>query len=123
MLTSKILIAEDDQFLANAYRVKFEKSNYTVKLVFDGEEALKEVISFKPDIILLDLVMPKKDGFVTLVELKSDPKTAKIPVVVTTNLSQESDIAKVKDLGAIDYLVKSDTSLQAIVEKITGYLK
>lgn len=121
-MTTKILIAEDDQFLANAYRVKFEKSDFEVKLVFDGEEAIEAVSEFHPDIILLDLVMPKKDGFTTLKELKANSASKNIPVIVTTNLSQAEDIKKVKDLGALDYLVKSDISLGEIVEKIKGYL-
>ena len=121
-MTTKIMIAEDDQFLANAYRVKFEKSDFEVKLVFDGEEALAAIGEFHPDIILLDLVMPNKDGFTTLKELKASDTAKNIPVVVTTNLSQAEDIKKVKDLGAIDYLVKSDISLGEIVDKVRGYL-
>ena len=119
---TKILIAEDDQFLANAYRVKFEIEGFEVKIAYDGEEAIATLSSYLPDILILDLVMPKKDGFATLKEIKSNPSFAKIPVVVTSNLSQPSDFTKAKDLGAIDYLVKSETPISEIVNKIRGYI-
>lgn len=118
----KILIVEDDQFLANAYRVKFQKEKFEVIIAYDGEEAIAKLATFKPNIILLDLVMPKKDGFVTLADLKANPKWRKIPVIVTSNLSQSADFERAKSLGAIDYLVKSDTAIGKIVEKIREYL-
>lgn len=119
---TKILIAEDDKFLANAYRVKFEKEQFEVVIVFDGEEAISVLKKDKPDIILLDLMMPKQDGFTTLSLLKSNKDWAKIPVVVTSNLSQESDFQKAKELGAVDYLVKSDTPISDIVAKVRSYI-
>lgn len=119
---TKILIAEDDKFLANAYRVKFEKENFEVVIAYDGDEAITKVKTFQPDVILLDLVMPKKDGFTTLSELKAHTDWAKIPVIVTSNLSQESDFQKAKELGAADYFVKSDTPIGSIVAKVKSYL-
>lgn len=119
---TKILIAEDDQFIANAYRVKFEKEGFEVIIAYDGNEALQQLASYTPDIIILDLVMPNTDGFITLEKIKSNPKWQNIPVVVTSNLSQESDFAKVKELGAVEYLVKSDTPISEIVNKIRSYL-
>jgi DNA-binding response OmpR family regulator len=119
---TKILIAEDDQFLANAYRVKFEKEGFEVLIAGDGEEAIQNLETFKPDLIILDLVMPKKDGFVTLAEIKSNPSFAQIPVIVTSNLSQTADFDKVKSLGAVEYLVKSETPIGDIVNKIRSYI-
>jgi DNA-binding response OmpR family regulator len=119
---TKILIAEDDQFIANAYRVKFEKEGFEVLITSDGEEAISSLESFAPDLIILDLVMPKKDGFITLSEIKANPKYANIPVIVTSNLSQSTDFDKVKSLGAVEYLVKSETPIGEIVNKIRTYL-
>lgn len=118
----KILIAEDDQFLANAYRVKFQKENFEVIIAYDGKEAIEHLKTFTPDIILLDLVMPNQDGFITLSQLKTNPKWKHIPVIITSNLSQQADFERAKELGATDYLVKSDTAIGKIVEKIREYL-
>lgn len=119
---TKILIAEDDQFISNAYRVKFEKEGFEVLIVSDGEEAMQNLDTFKPDLIILDLVMPKKDGFSTLADIKANPLFAKIPVIVTSNLSQTADFDKAKELGAIEYLVKSETPIGEIVSKIRTYI-
>jgi len=117
---TKILVAEDDRFIASAYKMKLVKEQFDVELAFDGEEAITKARSFSPDIILLDLIMPKKDGFETLKELKSDPKLKDIPVIVSSNLGQKEDKDKALALGALDYFVKSDISLAdllAIIKK------
>lgn len=114
----KILIAEDDQYLINSYRVKFVKSGFDVRMAFDGDEVFKILENFTPDIILLDLVMPGKDGFTVLSELKRNEKWKKIPVIVTSNLGQPEDMEKARSLGAADYLVKVQVSLEDIVNKI-----
>jgi len=115
----KILVAEDDKFLANAYRVKLAKAGFEVIIASNGEEALKGVETFSPDLILLDLVMPVKDGFETLRELRASVKWKKIPVIITSNLGQKEDIEKGKALGA-DYVVKSDVSLDDLIVKINA---
>lgn len=120
---SKILIAEDDKFLANAYRLKFSKSGFSVKLAMDGAEAIKELSVSIPDLIILDLIMPNKDGFSVLEELKNNPKWQKIPVIVATNLEQKEDIDKAKALGAVDYIVKSNTTIEEIINKVKHQLK
>ncbi len=117
-----ILVAEDDRFLANAYRVKFGKVGIEVKIAVDGEEALTLLKEFQPDLILLDLMMPKKDGFYVLEKLAEDAKWKTIPVIVASNLGQSEDITRAKDLGARDYFIKADSSLEQVVEKIKGYL-
>jgi DNA-binding response OmpR family regulator len=114
----KILVAEDDKFLVNAYRVKLTKSNYEVKIASDGEELFKVLGEFTPDLIILDLVMPKKDGFLALSELKSSEKWKDIPCIVASNLGQKEDIEKAKSLGASDYIVKTDLSMAKVLEKI-----
>jgi len=118
----KILVAEDDKFLANAYRVKLSKANYEISLASDGEELLSIIDGFGPDLLLLDLVMPKKDGFSVLSELRQNPKWAKLPVIVASNLGQKEDIDKAKMLGASDYVVKSDLAMKDLVVKITSLI-
>lgn len=117
----KVLIAEDDQFLANAYRVKLSKAGFKVLITADGEEAIKALAEFKPDVILLDLIMPNKDGFATLEEIKSSSQYKQIPVIVASNLGQKEDVDRVKKLGANDYVVKSNMKLDDLVTKIKNY--
>lgn len=121
-MNKKILIAEDDNFLVNAYRLKFEKSGFEVQIAFDGNMALEILNKFVPSVILLDLIMPNMDGFSVLAELKKDEKYNKIPVIVTSNLGQKEDIEKAMNLGAKDFFVKSDTSIADIVTKVSSYI-
>jgi DNA-binding response OmpR family regulator len=119
----KILIVEDDKFLSSALRVKLTKSGFEVKNASDGEEALRIVAEFSPDLILLDLVMPVKDGFAVLEELKAHETWKQIPVIIASNLGQKEDIERGMKLGATDYVVKSDLSLDTLIEKINSRLK
>jgi CheY-like chemotaxis protein len=119
----KILIAEDDKFLARAYQVKFAKAGFDVQVATDGEETLTILKTFQPDVILLDLIMPKKDGFVILAELKKNEQYKNIPVIIASNLGQPGDMEKAKSLGAVDYFIKSDFSLKKIIEKINDLTK
>lgn len=114
----KILIAEDDKFLANAYRLKLTKAGFDVQIVGDGAELLTTLETFVPDLILLDLVMPVMDGFSTLENLRSNPKYKSITVIVASNLGQKEDIDRATNLGATDFVVKSDISLNMLIEKI-----
>jgi DNA-binding response OmpR family regulator len=115
---SKILIAEDDKFLANAYRVKLTKAGFDIKMAMDGEETLEALKEFQPDLILLDLVMPVKDGFATLEEIKKNDQWKDIPVLIASNLGQQEDIDKGLAMGAQDYIVKSNLSINDLVAKI-----
>lgn len=118
----KLLIAEDDKFLSNAYRVKFTKEGFDLRMAEDGEEVMEVLKTFIPDLILLDLVMPKKNGFATLEELKKSEQFKKIPVVVASNLGQKEDLDQCLRLGAVDYIIKSETPLQNVVAKINHLL-
>ena len=118
-----ILVVEDDKFLANAYKVKLTKAGFLVQNAYDGEEAIKLLESFVPHIILLDLVMPKKDGFATLTEIKAHNKWKAYPVIISSNLGQKEDLDRALKLGAADYIVKADTSLENIVTKIRSLIK
>ncbi len=123
VVMAKILIAEDDKFLANAYRVKLTKAGFEVKIAANGEEAVEALKEFEPDIMLLDLVMPKKDGFSVLEDLRNDEKWKNLPIIVASNLGQQEDVDKAKKLGANDYVVKSNESLQNILDKIAQHIK
>lgn len=113
-----VLVLEDDSFYANIYKTKLKKENIDAEVAFNGDEALKIIAKRKPALILSDLIMPGMDGFETLKQLKSDPATKDIKVIVLSNLSQEEDMRRAKELGAAEYLVKANVSIQDIVEKI-----
>ncbi len=119
----KVLVCEDDKFLSGAYRIKLTKLGFEVQLASDGDDALAHLETFTPDIILLDLIMPGKDGFSTLMRLRAEERWKHIPVIVASNLGQKEDIDKSMALGATDFIVKSDTSLEAVAEKINTILK
>ncbi|MCG2701337.1 response regulator, partial [Candidatus Parcubacteria bacterium] len=103
----KILIIEDDSFLLSMYATKFSLENFEVIAAEDGEKGLKSAFKELPDIILLDIFLPKKDGFDVLKELKDNESTKKIPVILLTNLSQKSEIEQGLSMGAEDYLIKA----------------
>jgi len=119
---ANVLIVEDDKFLSSAYRLKFTKAGYEVMLAMDGSEGMTILSTFTPDIILLDLVMPVKDGFTMLSELKASEAYKNIPVIITSNLSQKEDIDKAKGMGAMDFIIKSDISLDDLVTKVQKIL-
>ncbi len=119
----KVLIVEDEESLAQMYKTKFEKEGYTVFLAADGVQGLELAGKEKPDIILLDIILPKKDGFMVLSELKADKKTSKIKVIMLTNLGQDEDIVKGKKIGAIDHFVKASLTPAQLVDKVREYLK
>ncbi|OGE11291.1 hypothetical protein A3A60_02015 [Candidatus Curtissbacteria bacterium RIFCSPLOWO2_01_FULL_42_26] len=118
----KIVVAEDDQFLSNAYRVKLTKEGFEVKMVGDGQELMNLLKTYRPDIIILDLLMPVKDGFEAIKEIKASPSLKNIPVIIASNLGQKNDIDQGKALGASDYIIKSDLSLEDLVAKIKSLL-
>ena len=117
----KILIAEDEKPMANALKAKLENSGFEVSLAFNGQEALQILQQEKIDLLLLDLIMPQKDGFAVLAELKKIG--SKVQVVISSNLSQADDISRAKELGAADFFVKSNTQIVAVVEKVKKVLK
>ena len=119
---SKILLVEDDRFLIKAVYTKLTQKGFEVVLANDGDEAISKAKTEKPELVLLDMVLPKKSGFEVLRALKGDPETASIPVFILSNLAQDQDIQEGKALGAEDYIVKSNTSLSAIVDKAANFL-
>jgi len=114
----KILIIEDDKFLRLLLERKLKNENFEVVSAEDGEEALDKIISEKPDLILLDIILPKKSGFSILEELNKDENLKKIPVFIISNLGQPEDIERGKNLGAKEYFVKAGLSLEELIKKI-----
>ena len=113
----RILLAEDDRFLRRAAEAALKRAGFTVLAAADGEEALRMARAEKPDLVLLDLIMPKLQGFEVLKALKADPGTATIPVIVLSNLGQDGDVQRALEGGAVAYLVKANLSLDELVSR------
>lgn len=118
----KVLVVEDDVFLTNIYRAKLNGVGFIVEAAVDGHDAISKLELFEPDFILLDIVMPKMNGFEVLRNIKAEPKWKNIPIMVVSNLSDNSDIQKARELGAVDYVVKINTPIEHIVEKVQYFL-
>jgi DNA-binding response OmpR family regulator len=114
----KIMIVEDDRFLSFLLKARLEKEGFVVLQVFDGEEAVQLLKTETPSLIVLDLIMPKVTGFEVLKTISMTPQTANIPVVIVSNLAQDSDIEKARELGAKEYFVKVKVSIDDLVQKI-----
>ena len=119
----KILLVEDDQTLTEMYALKFKESGFELLLANDGLSGLEIAKKELPQVILLDIMMPKMDGFAVLTELKKDDQTKNTPVLMLSNLGQESDVEKGKKLGANDYIVKASMTPSQVIEKVKAYLK
>jgi len=119
---TKILIVEDDNAILEMYNLKFKEENFNILTAMDGLDGLEIARKELPAIILLDIMMPKMDGFAVLTELKNDPKTKGIQVLMLSNLGQQADIEKGKNLGATDYIVKASMTPTQVVEKVKSYL-
>ena len=118
----KILLVEDDTTLAEVYRSRLELEGFETKLVTNGEDALSAIQEYKPDLVLLDAMMPKISGFDVLDILRNTPETTNVRVVMLTALSQPTDKERAKELGADDYLVKSQVVISDVVERIRHHL-
>jgi DNA-binding response OmpR family regulator len=122
-VSKKILLVEDDISLMEMYSLKFNEQGYQILQAHDGVEALEVAIKQQPDIILLDIMMPKMDGFATLTEIRKTEKIKHTPVVLLSNLGQKDDIEKGKKLGATDYIVKASLTPAELFSKALSYLK
>lgn len=118
----KLLLVEDDVALANVYRSRLELEGFEIREVHNGEDALSEAVSYKPDLILLDAMMPKISGFDVLDILRNTPETTNIRVIMLTALSQPKDRERAESLGVDDYLVKSQVVIGDVVERIKHHL-
>lgn len=118
----RILLVEDDNFLAGMYVTKLELEGYSVSLASDGKSGLERAMTEKPDCILLDIILPKLDGFSVLQKLKSNPQMSAIPVILMTNLGTKQDVIKGLNLGATDYLIKAHFMPSEVIAKIKEVL-
>lgn len=122
-INKTILLVDDDPLIIRMYEAHFKREGFRVLAASNGEEALVQIAKEKPDLILLDVMMPKMNGVETLKKLKSDDRTSDIPVIMLTNLGdKEEDVEGAKKLGARDYLVKSEVQLQELSAKVKEIL-
>ncbi len=118
----KILLVEDDNNLASVYMTRLQAEGFDTKRVTNGEDALAVAIAYKPDLIVLDVMMPKVSGFDVLDILRNTPETTNVRIIMLTALSQESDKERAKSLGVDDYLVKSQVVIADVVDRIKQLL-
>ena len=121
-MKKKILLVEDDASLAAVYRARLELEGFDIKEVHNGEDALSAAVSYRPDLILLDVMMPKISGFDVLDILRNTPDTTNVRVIMLTALSQPKDKERAEKLGADDYLVKSQVVISDVVERVRHHL-
>ncbi len=117
-----ILIVEDEQLLGDLLKQRFEKEGVQVFLARDGEEALNYLREKKPDLILLDIILPKVSGFEVLERMQIDSQFERAPVIIASNLGQDSDLEKGKSLGAIQHFIKANFSIEDLVEYVKNFL-
>ena len=118
----RILFVEDDDALAGVYQVRLQAENFDVRRVANGEDALAAAVSYKPDLVLLDVMMPKVSGFDVLDILRNTPETANLKIIILTALSQDSDKQRAQQLGVDEYLVKSQVVISDVIARIKFHL-
>ena len=118
----KLVVVEDDPFLSKVYKSKFEDSEFDVSFATDGLEGLEIIKKNKPDLVLLDLIMPKMDGFEVLEAIRKNSEIKNTKVIVLTNLGQDEDEKRCAELGVLEYIVKSDIPIGEVIEKVNKYV-
>lgn len=118
-----VLVAEDDRFIRRIAEMALERQGFTVLTAEDGESALRQVRESTPDVVLLDLIMPKVQGFEVLRRLKQDPATAGVPVIILSSLGQEADVQRALAAGAAGYLVKAERYMQNLADELDKVLR
>lgn len=121
-MEGKILIIEDDKFLLKLYSEELTREGFEVSKASTGEEGLSKVEAEEPDLVILDLILPSKNGFEVLSEIKMDSEAEDIPVIILSNLGEEEDIERGLELGAEDYLVKTEFSMSKLPEVVKEQL-
>lgn len=117
-----ILVVEDDVFLVKAYQIKFQKEGINVQAAHDGKEALSFLQKDPPTLVLLDLMLPYIAGFDVLQAIRKNDRWKDVPVIITSNLGQEQDIEQGKTLGATDYIIKANSKIGDLVERVRKHL-
>lgn len=118
----RILLVEDDDAIANVYLMRLQAEGFDVRRVTNGEDALAAALSYHPDLVLLDIMMPKVSGFDVLDIIRNTPETANLKIIMLTALSQDSDRERAESLGVDDYLVKSQVVIADVIERIKHHL-
>lgn len=121
-MNDRILLIEDDPFLAEIYVAKFEEAGFSISVARDGCEGLKKAKEQKPSLLLIDIVMPKLDGFEVLEAMKRDPEIKDVSTVIFSNLGEEEDVKRALELGARDYLVKAHYTPTEVVARVSAIL-
>jgi DNA-binding response OmpR family regulator len=119
----KVMLVEDDRFLSSLIKARLEKDGIVVQQAFDGDDAIKRLPDEKPDLVILDLIMPKTNGFDVLKAISMTPGIETTPVVIVSNLAQDSDIEKARQLGAKEYFVKVKISIDDLIGKIENLVQ
>lgn len=117
-MPKKVLLVEDEEIMINLLKKKLVQEGYEVSIAKNGEEGLSMMKEVKPDIILLDIIMPKMSGFEVMEEMRKDTELKKIPIVVISNSGQPVELDKAKELGARDWLIKTEFDPQEVIEKV-----
>jgi len=118
----RILIVEDDLQISKVYEIQLQREGFSTVLARNGEEAVELFSAQKPDLIILDLMIPKRDGFSVLKEIRENSKNSTLPILIISNLGQNDDKKRAMDLGATEYLIKIDHPIQEIIDKVKKYL-
>lgn len=118
IMAKRILIIEDDEFLRSLLNTRLSSEGFSVSMAIDGKDGLKKIKEEKPDMILLDLLLPIMDGFEVLSVTKSGESTKSIPVIILSNLGQKKDVDRGLKMGAADYIIKSQFTIEEIIDKI-----
>ena len=119
----KILLVEDDQFLGSLMKNRFVKEGFDVTWVVSGDEAIAKLKEAPHDLILMDIILPGASGFEVMEKITAEPQVGSTPIIIISNLGQQSDIARGRELGAAAYLVKADTPIDDLVQKVREFLK
>jgi DNA-binding response OmpR family regulator len=119
----KILIVEDEAFISDIYKTSLSKAGFEVDAVINGDKAVEEAVAFQPDLIILDIILPGKNGFDVLRSLKQNEACKEMPVLIVSNLGQDSEVKLGAELGAIDYIIKANINIQDLIELIEKKVK
>ena len=119
----KILLVEDDPFLIDIYKDKLEESGYAVETVEDGDQVLNKITEARPDLVLLDIILPNVDGWEILRTIRNKPDTKDLKVIILSNLGQKEEVEKGVDLGATKYLIKAHFTPSEVVEKVRALIE
>lgn len=119
----KIVLVEDEEILRDLLLKKLQKHGYDVEVAFDGEEGIEKIKEIKPDMVLLDIVMPKKDGFGVMEEMKEEESIKNIPVIIVSNSGQPVELERAKSLGVKDWIIKTEFDPMEVVEMVNNYFE